>query len=476
MKRLMLTLAMTVTMLTATAQEILVINDSYAISVNDIDSITYDVDTVYTNSLLPNMLAADPKVSIFYSALKMTGLADSLLVKYDETYPQLKSDSIAMIYFPTAVFDYSRATFVHVRYKIFTAFVETDSVLHLAGINNIDDLQQWAKRTYDEMYPEDASVADPTDQRNSLNRFVAYHLLRQATSYGWLVSCNQAIPNFILQVHDPSAYYETMMPHSIVKCSYKSNNGIYLNRRGLQNDFTVRGTRIMPIDANYSRIYNNFATNGVYFYIDSLIAYDKTTQKQVLNDSIRMDFKTLSPDIMNTNWENWWVNHIDFDFIAMKKDYVDCFQTDGDVVAFRPFLQSSYYFEGDVVVLPYTQNVTVKLPPLPAGTWQVRLGYNPGNGIPDVNTYIDGELQVSDINMRKSFTPDEIAADENLFPGPYDYSPYGDGRSMAEMGRSVRRVIGQFYTDGRQDHYLRLEADNRYGYLPLDYLEFYPVK
>ena len=61
--------------------------------------------------------------------------------------------------------------------KGYTAFVETDSVYAAHGIYNISDLKAYAAKVYDEMYPEDAAIADPTDRRNSLNRFVSYHLL-----------------------------------------------------------------------------------------------------------------------------------------------------------------------------------------------------------------------------------------------------------------------------------------------------------
>src|SRR5690606_32353561 len=65
----------------------------------------------------------------------------------------------------------------HKRLYGFTALIESNATYSANGINSIDDLKSYASQVYDAVYPEDANITDITDRHNSLNRFVAYHLL-----------------------------------------------------------------------------------------------------------------------------------------------------------------------------------------------------------------------------------------------------------------------------------------------------------
>lgn len=480
MKKLILTLAVTAGMLSATAQRLLII-DSLTIDVNDVDYISYEADSDSPYKLLPEAIAADPKTTIFSEALQLTRLADSIKPYKDRSYESFElRDQETMIRATSGGNPYSRARYISHRWQRFTAFVETDSVFQVAGINNLQDLQAYAKRVYDEVYPEDASVSDPTDRRHSLNRFVAYHLLPFSSGYRWLVSANERNQTVVEcmpgTVRDASAYYETLMPQASLKCSYPVgaiSTGIYLNRSGLRSDCTVRGAYIMEFE-DYQK--EHHTENGIYYYIDQPLVYDRTTQQEVLNELWRVDFKTLSPDLMNTAMNYDWGNTDDF--IAIPGGYARNFETDGIMVALHTFNPWWNMYEGDGVVCSGMHNVTVKLPPLPAGTWQVRLGYNCGAERPVINTYIDEVLQFSSIDLRQYLMPEDVAADDNLFPGPDDYFPGGSSESLADRISAVRRVIGTLTSTGTGNHYLRMESIiyNPDIYFPLDYLEFVPVK
>jgi len=474
MRRLFLSLFVAIAAVpTLQAQQLLIVNDNVAIDIHDIDHISYAADPETPYLLTGEMLAVDPKTTLFSQALQLTGLADSLLVYEDENYPtNLSGKSFTVL---DKAEGYEMGYYQTSRPRRFTVFVETDSVFRAAGINNIDDLKAWAKKTYDEVYPQDASVSDPTDRRNSLNRFVSYHILRHAAGYSALTPTNDLNTTMAScwpgTTRDVTAYYETLMPYASLKCSYPQRvnpDGIYLNRRGLRNDCTVRGIHIMKDEGGY----DHWTDNGCYYYIDNLLAYDKTTQEQVLYDMWRVDFKTLSPDLLNIV-----LNYGNDILYGLPGAFVDNFETDADLVAI-----SSHHFwwriyDGVAVFCPNMKRLTVKLPPLPQANWQVRFGYTGNAERPVINTYINGVPQFTNIDLRAYKTFEDIDADPNLFRAPDDYCQGGSPENvMSNLFNCLSVVVGNFYANGEQDNYLTIEvASEDYGYLPLDYLEFVPV-
>lgn len=474
MRRLILSLFVTIaTVPTLLAQQLLIVNDEMAIDVNDIDHISYAANPQSPYLLTGEMLAVDPNTTLFSQALQLTGLADSLIVYEDESYPTNLSGQLFTMYSGNT--HSSQGYYQASRRRRFTVFVETDSVFRAAGINNIDDLKAWAKRTYDEVFPQDASVSNPTDRRHSLNRFVSYHILPHAAGYSSLTPVNDR--NTVLAANMPgttrdvTTFYETLMPFASLKCSYPRRvnpDGIYLNRRGLRNDCTVRGIHIMK-DAGE---YDHWTDNGCYYYIDNLLAYDKTTQEQVLYDMWRVDFKALSPDLLNIGFR--YGNEI---LYGLPSAFVDNIDTDAELVAIIPHQSYWRSYEGDAVFCPNMKRLTVKLPPLPQANWQVRLGYNPGAERPVINTYINGVPQFSNIDLRAYKTFEDVDADDNLFLGPDDYYQGGSSENvLANFNNCLRVVIGNFYTNGERDNFLTIEVATDYDYWPIDYLEFVPIK
>ena len=470
MRRLFLSLFVAIAAVpTLQAQQLLIVNDNVAIDIHDIDHISYAADPETTCLLMCEKLAVDPKTTLFSQALQLTGLADSLLVYEDENYPT----DLSGLFTVSSGYSYSYGYYQSSRPRRFTVFVETDSVFRAAGINNIDDLKAWAKRTYDEVFPQDASVSNPTDRRHSLNRFVSYHILPHAAGYSSLTPVNDRnttmLSNWPGTTRDVTTYYETLMPYASMKCSYPQRvnpDGIYLNRRGLRNDCTVRGIHIMKSENGI----DHWTDNGCYYYIDNLLAYDKTTQEQVLYDMWRVDFKTLSPDLLNIGFR-----YGDETYIGLPSAFVDNFDTDAELVAMSPHQPFWRSYDGDGVFCPNMRRLTVKLPPLPQGQWQVRLGYNVSAERPVINTYINGVPQFSNIDLRAYKTFEDVDADDNLFHGPDDYFT-NDYEPMSSFVNSIRVVVGNFYANGEQDNYLTFEvASADFVYWPLDYLDFVPV-
>ena len=132
-----------------------------------------------SNSMLPDVMKTNPRISLFYSALVETRLVDSLYKFRDDTYnakdyPRYKY---------TSHVNKETATVPDEKKYGFTAFVPTDSVLNaLYGITNLRQLYDKACEIYDAVYPEDVNTEahnfeNLTDRKNPLNRFIAYHIL-----------------------------------------------------------------------------------------------------------------------------------------------------------------------------------------------------------------------------------------------------------------------------------------------------------
>ena len=185
MKKTLFTIALACTASVMSAQEYLNIKSHWygeSIPVELIDSVTYGEAS--NQDKLPAIMAQDPNISLFNEALQVTHLCDSLMEEYNYAYKHSDKSFVSL-------WNNAYAPVPQKIKKGYTAFVETDEVFAAHGIKSLKDLKAYAAKVYDEMYPEDAAISDPTDRRNSLNRFVAYHLLdRKEADHGTVHALN----------------------------------------------------------------------------------------------------------------------------------------------------------------------------------------------------------------------------------------------------------------------------------------------
>ena len=116
------------------------------------------VDRVVVPStlMLPELIEQDSTVSIFYNALVLTRMCDSLEYYQDLTYPTPSYDSITTgVKYHTGD-EWEYAIFPEKRYFKYTVFAEPNSVYRKHNINNLEDLKKYAKEVYDKSYPNDA--------------------------------------------------------------------------------------------------------------------------------------------------------------------------------------------------------------------------------------------------------------------------------------------------------------------------------
>ena len=504
------------------------------------NGVVHTVSTVVgsPNDLIGAVILKDSTCLLYGQALRVTGIIDTLQDHYvDETYGwRTDKDRIdsctwtnpSLLILTASGNERDNVAYPVKRYFNFSCFLCPDSILEEKyGIKTLDDLRAKAHELYDPMYPEDADVTDETDRRNALNRFISYHIIDRYGDYYSLTCMNndQLQYNFNRMKYDICDWYGTLMPHSLMKFSFPSGTqpGLYVNRRGVRHHADERGGyyRGAKVEKNYTVVRTGL--NGIYHYIDDIVAYDRNMQEIVMNDCIRLDCTTLSPDFMtkltdgevarghgngsnkypggsnnsdpaNNNGRN----------VGFKPGYVRNFELSPQTrmhVRCRSLWYGSY--EADEVLFKGRYDFTMKLPSVPAGTYEVRMFTNAGystRGI--IQVYIDGEPQGIPFDMRKNggdlfnWKSDADLGDEeavaafdkaihNLgwMKGPKCYHsqprtspPSGTDELRNSSNFQIRKIFGTFTTDGKSDHYLRIQQkmESEENELPFDFIELCP--
>lgn len=508
----------------AMAQETIVINGQ-VIPVSKIKSMSYGV----SSQQLPEVMKRDEKIKLFTEALYATKLNEKLYDYSDRNY-SVGADSTTWLNDALCIHvatEYDNVAYPAKRYYQFTAFAETDEVLKdKYGISTLDDLRKKAHELYDPMYPEDKSVTDETDSRNALNRFVAYHILDRYAPYYKLTAIDgyKLSNNFNRTKQDVSDRYETLMPHSLIKFSFPSGSqeGLYINRRGLQSGSDYRGVFVRG--AKIDKESETTALNGLFYHIDDIVAYDQNTQQVVHDERMRFDCTTLSPDFMtliqdgsmarghmtrnsHTNYMygaggqgNMAVNNKDL-AVGFKAGYIRNFEfMDRTHLHVRPRCLNYWSYQGDEITIKGMYDVKVKLPSLPAGTYELRFGTCTGFQSRGINQFYINDVPMGiPVDMRpdgyKMFGKwvadsqgEEAVAEFDKYirnlgwmKGPADYSPgekntFG-GSTFRDLSQMLRRVIGTFTTDGKSDNVLRIQQVDTEGWeheLDFDYIEIVP--
>ena len=513
------------------------------------NGVVHTVDKVVctSNDLLNMVIEKDSTISLYNEALVTTHLNDSLTKYLDPTYgfatERDRIDSCTWTNDKLCIFtaaEYDNVAYPEKRYFNFTAFMVKDEVLKqkygitkLKGKDDPTSLEYLAHSIYDEVYPEDKDINDYTDRRNALNRFISYHILDRYGLYYTLTAYDnhKVYNNFDRKHIDISDWYPTLMPHSLMKFSYPSiysNPGLYINRRGRQSKADAKGVFVRGAFVDRNLAPDAMATNGIYYYIDDIVDYGMRTQTVVLNERMRFDCSTLSPDFMTKLSDGDFArghktlhsdkyygvqdtqsgaSHNKNTCIGFKAGYVRRFKyTDNTHLHVRNRYLGFWSFEGDEVTIKGSFDVRITLPPVPAGTYEVRMftcagftsrgilqayigyeGEEKAQGIPfdmrpgGVELYgYRSDSEIGDEDAIQAF--DKSAHIRGWMKGPASYAS-GDRSTSLDAGattfrnqaNTLRRVLGTFTTDGKRDVILRLQQKMETGgELNFDFIEICP--
>lgn len=486
----------------------------------------------FTGNYIYDLVDPDknPDTKIFYQALKKCGLTDILNQWNDDNY-KIGDDSVynSNVKLSSAGKEYIVSYWAQ-RKICFTMFVETDSVFHKCGINDIDGLIHHVDSVYRIIYPEDAAVTDFTDRRNYLNRFISYHILPFAAGHdNFNMRKGDIMNTYNAGVVDPEDFFETLAPHTLMRISTarKQGGGVYINRRGVEgngstmfNRSTNNGVKILTVaetkNTTKGRNFevNQTAKNGYMHYIDTLLIYDNFTKNDLLDRRIRIDCATLSPDFITSQARQkptiqgdsqkrgfGFKNPTNFKSIA--EDYV---------LSVRPVNTSdSYAYEGDGIDIQGNFDMYIKLPPVPFdGTWQLRLSFRANSACGIVQSYMaempDGaQIQATDwvplglpADLRVDMADPTVGwiSDEDLeeedgeeaidaldksmknrgwMKGP-DTQLTATGSTHRNIDTMGRKILSTGYMKSDMNYYLRIKQvlDGNNAEFLFDYIELVP--
>ena len=504
------------------------------------NGIMQPVNAVIENSTLsvPSLIKKNPRVSIYMQALEATKLVEKLEAYKDNDYDP--KDYEEKIQYMTGGSIYEVANPPDQHLYGFTAFLVPDEILkNNYNVTDLRGLYDLACGIYDKMYPDDVNKPEHafdhlTDPINPLYRFMAYHLLdRNVQGYNYLtVRDDVGVDKNIANTTD---WYTTMLPYTMIKverlnvAKWMGPDGIlgdrYINRR-YDDKYTERGVHIQP---SVEPEYITDGNNGVYFYIDDIIAFNETTRDVVQNCRIRMDFSTIFPEIMSNNirmngtytkddeskYDDSYKYGKNYFFPAgyLKNVTFSDNNTGGHFIYRRP--RCNYYsMHGDEMIANGVFDLEFVIPPVPfESDWQIRLGFAPmdasqgaSRGIFQI--YFDDVAQGIPLNMDErinstavygaSSFPDyleirdndekraedfKILKNKGYYRGPYSIfhdanNNVNTGERFAKQPSTVRKVLCTVHIKPGQDHRLRIRNVSTFRAKEkeamLDYLEFVP--
>ena len=487
-----------------------------------------------SNCYIADILRDNDKISLFYEALVATGVRKEIELIEDVTYsknqPKYRYKSHT----------WEEVAWVPDKKKYgFTAFVEPDSIYRAKFVEfgvdtskgDLYALYDLACKLYDPVYgsgddlhrddlKEGWKFENLTDSINPLKRFIRYHIMnRYVPGTNKLASMEISEHGnypfgFDATVVNPTEWYTTLLPHTMLKVSMLTMNkdeqgrdcrgndrdkvkGFFINRRyGETSDYQIRGAYILKdVEAEYE----NDALNGHFFYVDDLIAFTTDVRDKVQNMRIRMDFSTVFPEVMTNdmrqegNYRADDPNNKADDSNEPKNGknryfpdgYLDgvTVNNDGHLVMRRPHLYF-WSWQGDEWNLFGDYDMTFRIPPVPfSGEWQFRLGFCsiPTRGVMQV--YFDGKPQGIPLDMTKDLNTDMYLGDRYKSYDNYmkmtdeekaeyqkvlkNLGAYDDGRSqliglkdhpLGNAAGMYRRILCQTDVDCTKDHYIRFRV------------------
>jgi hypothetical protein len=335
---------------------------------------------------LPEMIDSDGRFNIFAAALYATGLADSLRTTEDFEYKELRRLGII----PED--DISRITSYRnnpirtpsARKIGYTLFVETDATLRQAflGAGITGDGLAALKAYATAKYPDGAAYED-TDPRSSLYQFTAYHLLY------FLADENEIIPASWNKYYKAGLvlndFAETMAQRLM---EFQRISGKLV----LNKPMNGPGISIVP-----SGDKENASENGIFHEINGVLLYDDNVKNFVLNKRIRMDIVSLMPELMTNKIRGSFTQtapdgrDLQYQCLPTKpvQYLVNCICSQETQMIYTGGYPND--MQNDELIYAGKYDVTFRLPSIPPGTYEIRMGYTANSARSVAQIYFDGE-------------------------------------------------------------------------------------
>ena len=442
-----------------------------------------------TRSGIVEAISNDATFTLFYKALIATGLADSLLAIKDDTYdPSLYSSLVNLA--TGREFDKLVPT---ARKFGYTVFMESNATMNANGITDLESMKAYAAAN---VYQADPSITDITNRNNSLNKFIAYHLINKQLIYTKFIDAYDT--DHMLKTRNMYEYIETMCPNTLMEIKKDR----LLNKTNLINYSTETG-KVIQITANY----DNFGTNGVYHEIDGMLVYSDAVNTELSSKRLRFDSSCFFHELTNNNMrglhEHGLATALKNTLFVIPKGYISRITSSEQTqVGYLTPYDGYCDYEGDEIYLEATSgnlyDFSIITPPVPEGTYEIRFGYlaNGGRGVAQL--YVDDVPSGVPLNMNITGTSTDIgyvlpgtALDDPLgylndkmmrnkgyMKGPDVYhaatSQWYPAQSARYTEISLRHILGIYTFRTTGTHKLSVKGLSG-GQFMFDYLEYVPT-
>ena len=517
----------------------IVINRQSRIDSVDIElenGVMHTIDHVITrsNNLVAGEMDMHPDLfSIFNQALKLTGLVDSLSAQKRDDYNPDKEYPV----------DKDYGFYVPERCELgYTIFAETDDVYEQMGITTVEQLAEYAAQQYancatqgsgwyDYARNHHIEVSTGTDYMNpwnTLSMYMRYHILKYKLPFGKLVnSFNQVSKVMLVE------YYETMLPYTLVKVTRNSGKRV-LNYWIANNSLTDRVAELgtagihtvmfegVELAGQNSQI---AAANGYIHPIKNVLVYNENVPRGALNERLRFDVAGLFGEMMSNSFrrisgaevaamngnKQGTDGNLGGNYIRIPPSYLEylsIYNGDDTRLYYLPGQENGWSnYQGDEYNCKGNFDFAMRLPPVPDGTYELRLGYTANGNRGMLQFYLGSSnelttMQALDIPLDMRYEPSSssptnpdvrtgwclytscddmgVETDANMhnlgyMRGPLYYT-VGVGGSLARANaQDLRRILAK-QTFEQGDYWLRFKTviDNSSAQFHLDYIEFCP--
>lgn len=436
-----------------------------------------------TNSVA-ELIQSAGNMHIMGKLLSLTSWSDSLSIKTTEE-EEYETENLSYSGTTTRFVEYD-FDYMDKRLVAYTAFIETDEVLHndwgidmpiydetSGEITNWSTILSQIETKCEELLissDEATNLAamqsahgDYTNPNNAVNQFVAYHLLdggmaadefvQHYNEYGYDYGSDPKNPqtvNYSVNVWD---YFTTKgTPAGLLKITQiaTGDHDYYLNRistynDGITGDYSETGfTENTPSNGLNIKIstlngdYDNNALNGFYYPIDHVLVNSSTARQALASERIRIDFVTMMPEIFSNDLRGRSAKYFPQGYFK---------NLTNESQSTKVFYLRDYYvtsngawkdFAGDELLVTGRFDLVIKLPPVPqSGTYELRMGASLNTLRTMVQVYIGEDAQRTEpiglpIDQRESI---------DLIPGqPWVDDSGLDEATIRENDRNLRNA------------------------------------
>jgi len=475
------------------------------------NGIIHVIGKVITSSkiMLADKFAEDSTFSIYSKALQITGIANTINTTpnidedFDPNYHQwtIGSHTIPEEYPTSRKIGF---TIIAPSDESLASYTECPTVPE--GVKSLSDLEKVAKYYYSKVYPEDASVTDYKDSRNYLNRFISYHCIKKT-----LLS-SRFIKDFdtphMFKTYDMFEYIETMLENALLEVQLGRDYIVSNSEFGLINSMGDPSKAVLF--TNNTNKPDGGALNGYYHEITKPVIYSNDIIADISSKRLRLEASSFFPEVATNNMRGNNPSAIAYvvgksHAYLMPRGYLEGFEgSENTRLTYIGACEQYEDFQGDELFLTGTYNFTLTTLPIPAGTYEVRMGYQPTPYRGIAQLYWDSVPCGIPLNLSLLATDPEIGF---VAPGTSSDDPDGfeNDKMMHNRGylkgassyhcsstsssytaktarlssNSLRRILGTFtFTETKKHKFtvISLGSTSNSTQFMLDYLEFCPTE